>query len=74
MKVKITVWSLVVIIVLIFVIGNAEPMELMFIKKFHVSKIIVILSSLAVGFIAGLLVEGRKNKSAKKPKSGKNRK
>jgi uncharacterized integral membrane protein len=59
-KVKLAVWGIAFILVLIFVIGNAEPMELLFIKRFSVSKIVVILVSLAIGFIAGLLVEGRK--------------
>ena len=66
MKAKLIVWGIALIIVLIFILGNAEPMELMFIKKFHVSKIVVILVSLAIGFIAGLLVEGRKKAPAKK--------
>jgi hypothetical protein len=35
-------------------------MNLVFIKNFQVSKIVVILVSLAIGFIAGLLVEGKK--------------
>lgn len=66
MKVKLIVWGIALIIVLIFILGNAEPMELMFIKRFHVSKIVVILVSLAIGFVAGLLVEGRKKKPEKK--------
>jgi uncharacterized integral membrane protein len=60
LKVKLIVWGIALIIVLIFIIGNAEPMNLVFIKNFQVSKIVVILISLAIGFIAGLLVEGRK--------------
>ena len=66
MKAKIIVWAIVAILTLIFVIGNAEPMDLVFIKKFSVSKIVVILASLAIGFIAGLLVEGRKKSPEKK--------
>jgi uncharacterized integral membrane protein len=70
LKVKLIVWGIALIIVLIFIIGNAEPMNLVFIKNFQVSKIVVILISLAIGFIAGLLVEGRKKAPAKKvPKS-----
>jgi uncharacterized integral membrane protein len=64
-KAKLIVWGIALIIVLIFIIGNAEPMNLVFIKNFQVSKIVVILISLAIGFITGLLVEGRK----KAPKS-----
>ena len=60
MKTKLIIWGIAFIIVLIFILGNAEPMELMFIKRFYVSKIVVILVSLAIGFVAGLLVEGRK--------------
>jgi len=66
LKVKITVWSIAVILVLIFILGNAETMDLVFIRKFNVSKIVVILVSLIIGFIAGLLVEGRKKKPEKK--------
>ena len=66
MKAKLIVWGIALIIVLIFVLGNAEPMDLVFIKKFQASKIVVILVSLAIGFIAGLLVEGRKKVPAKK--------
>jgi hypothetical protein len=36
------------------------------IKRFYVSKIVVILVSLAIGFVAGLLVEGRKKAPAKR--------
>jgi uncharacterized integral membrane protein len=69
-KAKLIVWGIALIIVLIFIIGNAEPMNLVFIKNFQVSKIVVILISLAIGFIAGLLVEGKKKCPAKKaPKS-----
>lgn len=66
MKAKLIFWGIAFIIVLIFIIGNAEPMNLVFIKNFQVSKIVVILISLAIGFIAGLLVEGRKKAPAKK--------
>jgi uncharacterized integral membrane protein len=65
-KAKFIVWGIALILVLIFVVGNAEPMELMFIKRFYVSKILVILVSLAIGFVAGLLVEGKKKKPEKK--------
>lgn len=66
MKAKLIVWGIALVLVLIFILGNAEPMELMFIKRFHVSKIVVILISLAIGFVAGLLVEGRKKVLPKK--------
>jgi uncharacterized integral membrane protein len=66
LKAKLIIWGIAFIIVLIFVLGNAEPMELMFIKRFYVSKIVVILVSLAIGFVAGLLVEGRKKAPAKR--------
>jgi len=65
-KAKVIVWAIALILVLIFVIGNDEPMNLVFIKNFQVSKIVVILISLAIGFVAGLLVEGKKNAPAKK--------
>jgi uncharacterized integral membrane protein len=68
LKTKLIIWGITFIIVLIFILGNAEPMELMFIKRFYVSKIVVILVSLAIGFIAGLLVEGRKKNPGKKAK------
>ena len=66
MKAKLIIWGIAFIIVLIFILGNAEAMELMFIKRFYVSKIVVILVSLAIGFVTGLLVEGRKKKPEKK--------
>lgn len=66
MKAKLIIWGIALIIILIFILGNAEPMELMFIKRFYVSKIVVILVSLAIGFIAGLLVEGKKKVPVKK--------
>jgi len=34
MKVKLIVWGIALILVLIFIIGNAEPMNLVFIKNF----------------------------------------
>ncbi len=66
MKAKLIIWGIALILVLIFIIGNAEPMDLVFIKKFQVSKIVVIIISLAIGFIAGLLVEGKKKAPGKK--------
>jgi uncharacterized integral membrane protein len=66
LKAKLIVWGIAFILVLIFVIGNTDTMDLIFIRKFEVSKIIVILVSLAIGFVAGLLVEGRKKSPAKK--------
>jgi len=71
MKVKITVWLIALILVVILIWSNAGIMQLnFFFKTFSVSKIVVILVSLIIGFIAGLLVEGKKKCPAKKtPKS-----
>jgi len=67
MKVKITVWLIALILVVILIWSNAGIMQLnFFFKTFSVSKIVVILVSLIIGFIAGLLVEGRKKKPEKK--------
>jgi len=66
-KVKITVWLIALILVVILIWSNAGIMQLnFFFKTFSVSKIVVILVSLIIGFIAGLLVEGRKKKPEKK--------
>ena len=66
MKVKIAVWSISLIIVIIFIWSNAGTMDLRFIKTFKVSAIVVILISLLIGFLSGLLVEGRKKNPEKK--------
>ncbi len=67
MKVKLIVWGIALILALILIWSNAGIMQLnFFFKTFSVSKIVVILVSLIIGFIAGLLVEGRKKKPEKK--------
>jgi len=67
LKVKITIWAIALILALILIWSNAGIMQLnFFFKTFSVSKIVVILVSLIIGFIAGLLVEGRKKNPKKK--------
>jgi uncharacterized integral membrane protein len=67
MKVKITIWLIALLLVLILIWSNAGTMELkFFFKTFNVSKIVVILVCLIIGFIVGLLVEGRKKVPQKK--------
>jgi uncharacterized integral membrane protein len=66
-KVKLIVWAISLLIVLIFILSNAAAIELKFLfKTFKVSAIVVILVSLIIGFISGLLVEGKKKKPEKK--------
>ena len=71
MKVKLTIWAISLVLIVILIWNNAGPTELIFFfKTFHVSQIVIILVSLIIGFIAGLLVEGKKKAPAKKtPKS-----
>ena len=60
-NVKLIIWAILLILVAILIWNNAGVTELrVFFKTFHVSQIVVILVSLIIGFIAGLLVEGRK--------------
>jgi len=67
LKAKLIVWGIALILALILIWSNAGIMQLnFFFKTFSVSKIVVILVSLIIGFIAGLLVEGRKKKPEKK--------
>ena len=67
MKVKLTIWAISLILIVILIWNNAGPTELkFFFKTFHVSRIVIILVSLIIGFIAGLLVEGKKKTPAKK--------
>ena len=67
MKVKLTIWTILLILVAILIWNNAGTTELrFFFKTFHVSQIVIILVSLIIGFVAGLLVEGRKKVLPKK--------
>jgi len=66
-KVKITIWAISLILVTILIWNNAGTTELrFFFKTFQVSQIVIILVSLIIGFVAGLLVEGKKKKPEKK--------
>jgi uncharacterized integral membrane protein len=66
-KVKLTIWAILLILVAILIWNNAGTTELrFFFKTFHVSQIVIILVSLIIGFVAGLLVEGRKKNPKKK--------
>jgi uncharacterized integral membrane protein len=66
-KVKLTIWAILLILVTILIWNNAGTTELrFFFKTFKVSQIVIILVSLIIGFVAGLLVEGRKKIPAKK--------
>ncbi|MEO0293900.1 MAG: LapA family protein [candidate division WOR-3 bacterium] len=62
MKVKLTIWIIFIIFIIIFILGNTESMDIVFIKRFQAPKIVVILVSLAIGFIGGLLMGGRRKK------------
>jgi len=66
-KVKLVIWIILLILAAILIWNNAGPTELkFFFKTFHVSQIVIILVSLIIGFVAGLLVEGRKKVLPKK--------
>ncbi|MBN1695137.1 DUF1049 domain-containing protein [candidate division WOR-3 bacterium] len=67
MKVKLIIWAILLILVAILIWNNAGTTELrFFFKTFRVSQIVIILVSLIIGFVAGLLVEGRKKVLPKK--------
>jgi uncharacterized integral membrane protein len=66
-KVKLIIWAILLILATILIWNNAGVTDLrFFFKTFHVSQIVIILVSLIIGFIAGLLVEGRKKILPKK--------
>jgi len=70
-KVKLTIWAILLILVTILIWNNAGTTELrFFFKTFQVSQIVIILVSLIIGFVAGLLVEGRKKVLPKKIAKG----
>jgi uncharacterized integral membrane protein len=61
LKVKLTIWAILLILAAILIWNNAGTTDLrFFFKTFKVSQIVIILVSLIIGFVAGLLVEGRK--------------
>ena len=67
MKVKLTIWAILLILVTILIWNNAGTTELrFFFTTFQISKIVIIIVSLIIGFVAGLLVEGRKKVLPKK--------
>ena len=67
MKIKLTIWAILLILVTILIWNNAGTTELrFFFTTFQISKIVIIIVSLIIGFVAGLLVEGRKKVLPKK--------
>ncbi len=56
MKVKTIIWLIILILLVIFGIGNRTTMELWFFGTFYPPKIVVILVSFIIGFLAGIFL------------------
>ena len=71
MKLKNIILLIILILLVIFGIGNRNDMELWFFGKFNLPKIVVILVSLIIGFFAGIFLRNirreEKEKLAKEP-------
>ena len=71
MKLKNIILLIILILLVIFGIGNRNDMELWFLGTFNLPKIVVILVSLVIGFLAGIFLRNirreEKEKLAKEP-------
>jgi len=66
LKLKTIILSVVLILVVIFAIGNRDTMTLWFFGHFESPKIVIIFISLIVGFFIGIFLRSLKREEKKK--------
>ncbi|MEA1912376.1 MAG: hypothetical protein U9N06_00870 [candidate division WOR-3 bacterium] len=60
MKLRNIVWTIILILVIIFAVGNRDTTNLWFFRNFESPKIVAILICFVVGFFAGFFSRGKK--------------